>query len=174
TTRPHITLAHTDRGLAATPWLAGVDCRSAPLRVDDFELLVNPGGRYEPLGRWRLSGGAGGSGTRPAPAHGPGGVAIAPRGPAAGRGPRSGADRWVELGALAHDRHRRLQRLLVVQARVHGRAVGAREVDLGEVARATDALGHVLAGQLQVHAAQAGAGRSVDVERLLDLAADVV
>ncbi|TWT21876.1 2'-5' RNA ligase family protein [Luteimonas wenzhouensis] len=61
TTRPHITLAHTDRGLAATPWLAGVDCRSAPLRVDDFELLVNPGGRYEPLGRWRLSGGAGGS-----------------------------------------------------------------------------------------------------------------
>lgn len=56
TTRPHVTLAHTDRGLPHLPWLAGVDGAGGPLRVDGFELLFNPGTRYEPLGSWRLTG----------------------------------------------------------------------------------------------------------------------
>src|SRR3546814_19616853 len=47
------------------------------------------------------------------------------------------------------------------------------EVAVAQVAGATGALGHVFAGQFQVHAAQARAGRGVDVERLLDLAAAV-
>ena len=57
TTRPHITLAHTGRGLGPQAWLAGVDCSGDALCVGGFELLFNPGGRYEPLGRWRLTGG---------------------------------------------------------------------------------------------------------------------
>jgi len=56
TTRPHVTLARTDRGLPHLPWLAGVDGAGGPLRVDGFELLFNPGARYEPLGSWRLTG----------------------------------------------------------------------------------------------------------------------
>lgn len=56
TTRPHITLAHTTRGLGAQAWLAKVDCEGDALCVDSFELLFNPGGRYEPLGRWALTG----------------------------------------------------------------------------------------------------------------------
>src|SRR3546814_6659460 len=52
-------------------------------------------------------------------------------------------------------------------------AVGAFEVAVAQVAGAAGALGHVLAGQFQVHAPKARAGRGVDVERLLDLAADV-
>src|SRR3546814_18530965 len=61
----------------------------------------------------------------------------------------------------------------VFQALVDAGAVGAFEVAVAQVAGATGALGHVFAGQFQVHAAQARAGRGVAVERLLDLAADV-
>src|SRR3546814_7717540 len=42
---------------------------------------------------------------------------------------------------LAHDQHRRLQRLLVVQARVDAGAVGAFEVTVAQVAGAAGALG---------------------------------
>lgn len=56
TTQPHVTLAYLDRHLAAQPWLDGIDCAVGPLRVDRFELLHNPGGRYEALGEWPLSG----------------------------------------------------------------------------------------------------------------------
>src|SRR5690606_7743568 len=78
-----------------------------------------------------------------------------------------------ELGLLAHHQHRDLQRLLVVQARVDGGAVGAGQVGVGQVARAARAFGDVLAGEFQVHAAQARARSGVDLERLLQLAADV-
>src|SRR3546814_15055109 len=74
---------------------------------------------------------------------------------------------------LAHDQHRRFQRLLVVQARIDAGAVGALEVTVAQVARAAGAFRDVFAGQLQVHAPKERAGRGVDVERLLDLAADV-
>src|SRR5690606_42065289 len=84
------------------------------------------------------------------------------------------ADRRIELGVLAHDQHRGFQRLLVVQARIDGGTVGTLQVDFGQRTRAAHALGDVFAGQLQVHAAQARARGGMDVERLLDLAADVV
>lgn len=56
TTQPHVTLAHLDRQLPAQPWLDKVDCTDAGLDIDAFELLHNPGGRYDVLGAWRLSG----------------------------------------------------------------------------------------------------------------------
>ena len=56
TTQPHVTLAYLERGLDEQPWLDAVDCAGAPLRIDRFELLFNPGGRYEALGAWPLLG----------------------------------------------------------------------------------------------------------------------
>ena len=56
TTQPHVTLAYLARGLEPQPWLAEVDCAGAPLHVDGFELLFNPGGRYESLATWPLTG----------------------------------------------------------------------------------------------------------------------
>ena len=58
TQQPHVTLAYLDRGLGEQAWLAGVGCAGEPLRVERFELLFNPGGRYEALGAWRLAGAA--------------------------------------------------------------------------------------------------------------------
>jgi len=55
---------------------------------------------------------------------------------------------------LAHDQHGGFQRLLVVQAGVDGGTVGTFQVDFGQVARATRALGDVLSGELEVHATQ--------------------
>src|SRR5690606_6985549 len=85
---------------------------------------------------------------------------------------RSGGQRLRQAGLLADDQHGDFQRLLVVQARVDGGAVGALEVGIGQRAGAAGAFGDVLAGQLQVHAAQAGAGGGVQVEGLLQLGAD--
>ena len=56
TTQPHVTLAYLAKHLPPPPWLDAVVCDGAPLRVDGFELLFNPGGRYEALAEWRLSG----------------------------------------------------------------------------------------------------------------------
>ena len=56
TTQPHVTLAYLDRHLPPQPWLDGIDCSGPALRVDGFELLFNPGGRYEALGAWPLTG----------------------------------------------------------------------------------------------------------------------
>lgn len=58
TDQPHVTLAYLDRHLPAQPWLESVECVGAPVRVDGFELLYNPGGRYETLASWPLTGGA--------------------------------------------------------------------------------------------------------------------
>lgn len=55
---------------------------------------------------------------------------------------------------LADNQHRKLQRLLVIQARIDGSLVGAREIALGQFARATDAFGNVFSGQFQVDATQ--------------------
>lgn len=57
TTQPHVTLAYADRHLPPQDWLAGIACAGATLRVDRFQLLFNPGGRYEALGDWPLAGG---------------------------------------------------------------------------------------------------------------------
>ena len=56
TTQPHVTLAYLDRHLPAQPWLDGIDCDVGALRVERFELLFNPGGRYDALGEWALTG----------------------------------------------------------------------------------------------------------------------
>ena len=58
TTQPHVTLAYLDKHLPAQSWLERVDCSGEALHVDGFELLYNPGGRYEALAAWRLSGAA--------------------------------------------------------------------------------------------------------------------
>src|ERR1043166_2828747 len=55
---------------------------------------------------------------------------------------------------VARDAHGALERLLVVEARVDAALVGALEVDVGQTARAAGALGDVLAGELDVEAAQ--------------------
>jgi 2'-5' RNA ligase len=56
TQQPHITLAYLPKHLAVQPWLDGIDCAGDPLRVEGFDLLSNPGGRYESLGHWPLTG----------------------------------------------------------------------------------------------------------------------
>ncbi|MGO3127925.1 MAG: 2'-5' RNA ligase family protein [Luteimonas sp.] len=58
TTQPHVTLAYLDKRLPPQAWLDGVGCSGDPLRVDTFELLFNPGGRYDALGAWPLTGAA--------------------------------------------------------------------------------------------------------------------
>ena len=60
--------------------------------------------------------------------------------------------------AAQHLRHqeRQLQRLLGVQPRVAGRLVAAGQVGVGDLLRAAQALGDVLAGQLDVDAARDG------------------
>ena len=59
TTRPHVTLAYLDRHLAPQAWLDDIDCgATGTFRVDSFELLFNPGGRYEALASWALTGAA--------------------------------------------------------------------------------------------------------------------
>lgn len=56
TRQPHITLAYLGKHHPPQPWLDGVDCTCNPLVVERFELLFNPGGRYEALGEWPLTG----------------------------------------------------------------------------------------------------------------------
>ena len=54
------------------------------------------------------------------------------------------------------------------------RLVGAREVRVGEAARAAGAFGDVFARELDVHAAQERAIGLVNLERQLELAEDVL
>jgi 2'-5' RNA ligase len=56
TTQPHITLAHAGRRLAPQPWLDEIVCAGEDFRVERFDLLHNPGGRYESLAHWPLTG----------------------------------------------------------------------------------------------------------------------
>ena len=57
TSQPHVTLAYLGKHLPPQPWIEAVDCGAIACRVDRFELLFNPGGRYEALGCWALTGG---------------------------------------------------------------------------------------------------------------------
>src|SRR5688572_21930219 len=82
-----------------------------------------------------------------------------------------------ERGAAAQvvrDAHRDLERLFVVEARIDAALVGALEIGFGEAARAADAFGDVFAGELDVDAAESRAELGVDLERLLELADDLV
>ncbi len=56
TAQPHITLAHLPAHLQAPPWLERIDCSAGPLRVERLDLLFNPGGHYESVGEWPLTG----------------------------------------------------------------------------------------------------------------------
>src|SRR3990172_91200 len=83
-------------------------------------------------------------------------------------------DKALPSMAVTRDQHRKLQRLLVVEPRVDGRAIRPREVAVGQTARPARALGHIVAGQLEMHAAQNGAGFLVNAERRIDLRQDVL
>ena len=72
------------------------------------------------------------------------------------------------------DPERQLQRLLDVQPRVAGGLVAAAEVGVGELGGAAEALGDVVAGQLDVQAAGLGAQLGVHVEEAVDLVDDPV
>ena len=56
TTQPHITLAYLAAHLPPQPWLDEVACTGGPLAVERFELLFNPGGHYEAIAAWALTG----------------------------------------------------------------------------------------------------------------------
>ena len=66
----------------------------------------------------------------------------------------------VHLG----DHERQVERLAAVQPRVAGRLVALVQVGLDDLVAAADALGHVVAGELDVDAARVGAERAVDLE----------
>ena len=78
--------------------------------------------------------------------------------------------------AAQHLRHqeRQLQRLLGVQPRVARGLVAAGQVGVGDLLRAAQALGDVLAGQLDVDAARVGAQLVVHLEEALHLVHDPV
>ena len=84
--------------------------------------------------------------------------------PAAGRSLRS---------AGAPDVKREVEALARVQPWVAERRVRVVELSLGEVVAAAEALGDVVAGDLEVHAAGPGALGVVDGEEALDLGDDV-
>ena len=67
-----------------------------------------------------------------------------------------------------------LERLLDVQPRIARRLVAATEIGRGELGRAADAFGDVVAGQLDVQAAGVRAQLGVDVEESVDLVDDPV
>src|ERR1700683_2662858 len=66
------------------------------------------------------------------------------------------------------------QSLLMVQPRIHRGTVGPLQVRIGQTPRAPGALGHILAGQFNVHAAQIRPHVCVDAERQVDLLQDVL
>src|SRR5699024_8012579 len=82
----------------------------------------------------------------------------------------SGADAATRL---AHDQHRQFQRLLVVEARIDMRLVGTTKIRFAQITRATKTLGDIFAGELQMHATQTRPRFAVQIEGLLQLAADI-
>lgn len=81
--------------------------------------------------------------------------------------------RIVHVAVEPRNQKCKLQRLLLVQARVTERRVPLAEPFLGQPARAADTLGDSLAGKLEVHAAEEGLSGAVDLERLAQLGEDV-
>src|SRR3954465_4230518 len=88
----------------------------------------------------------------------------------------TGAERRSIRSATQHlrDEECQLQRLPGVQAGVAGGLVAAVEVLVADLHGAAEALGDVLAGQLDVDAARPGAQRPGDVEEPEDLVDDAV
>src|SRR6476660_552080 len=84
--------------------------------------------------------------------------------------------RSTRASATEHLRHQEgeLERLPGVQPRIAGRLVPAVEVLVADLHGAAEALGDVLAGQLDVDAARPGAQRPVHVEEAEHLVDDAV
>ena len=85
-----------------------------------------------------------------------------------------GHRRRQSCGEHLGDEERQLQALLVVQPRVAHRLVAQVEVGVEDLLRAADALGDVVAGELDVDAAGHRAEAAVHLEEALDLLDDVV
>src|SRR5687768_10580861 len=83
----------------------------------------------------------------------------------------NGVRSWPEM---ARDPERGLERLLVIEPRIDAALVRALEIRLGQPARATNALGDVFTGELDVHAAESRAELLMQLEALLELADDPV
>src|SRR5665811_1001704 len=66
-----------------------------------------------------------------------------------------------------------IERLARVQARIAERLIGLFELLFRQLLSAAEALGHIAARDLQVHAARPGAFRAVGGEEALDLGHDV-
>src|SRR5580698_5817180 len=77
------------------------------------------------------------------------------------------------LTALS-DQHSQLERLLVVQPRIYGRPVSPLQVCVGKATGAPRALGNVLAGELDMHAAEVRPHFRVDPECQVELFEDVL
>src|SRR5262245_11089433 len=77
--------------------------------------------------------------------------------------PRSASRRGSGLAEHLGDEEGQLERLDAVEARVADRLVAVDQVDLAELLATADALGHVVAGELDVDAAGPRAERPVDV-----------
>src|SRR5579862_6246706 len=75
--------------------------------------------------------------------------------------------------AAVSDQHGELERLLIVETRIDLRAVSALEIRIGQTTRPTGALGHILAGQLDVHAAEVGTELGMDAKRQVHFLEDV-
>src|SRR6185312_7282797 len=69
--------------------------------------------------------------------------------------------------AAISDQHGELERLLIIESRIDLRAIGALQIRVRQSARPTSALGHILAGQLDVHAPEVRTELGVNTERQL-------
>jgi len=58
TTTPHVTLGYFDGGTPLQHWMGDVRHPAGELAIERFDLLFNPGGRYESLATWPLTGSA--------------------------------------------------------------------------------------------------------------------
>ncbi|RBQ74745.1 hypothetical protein VDGD_21377 [Verticillium dahliae] len=77
------------------------------------------------------------------------------------------------LAVVIRNQEGQLQRLLLVQSRVAEARVVGRQIVLVEVLAAAEALGHGVARELEMHAAEEAALLLVDLQRLLQLLENV-
>src|SRR5450631_699923 len=90
------------------------------------------------------------------------------------RGDRHRLDLAAALLEQFRDQERHVDRLFGVEAGIADRVIAIAEVLIGDGARAADALGDVLPGHLQMHAAGIGAFRRMSAEERLHLGQDPV
>src|SRR5438067_1161409 len=79
----------------------------------------------------------------------------------------------TDTGALANQ-HRELESLLVIEARFHRPSIVPGEIVVSEPAWPSGAFGHVIAGELDVHAAEIGPHVRMNTECEVELLQDVL